>query len=215
MADQPQEFELVLGNKQILSIFFLMIVLFGVFFFFGYSFGYNRAESDRELATATVEPILESPDAVRVPDVLLKKTPAREVAREAAVPADSRTAADTDKGRVTPASRPAPPPAPTTTEKPRPFRNREGAATRPKPAAIDPAAVARSIHLQVAALRVQSDARLLADKLSAKGYPVTLFNQGGDGWVRVLVGPFRTTDAAKDYRRKLKAEGFASILRKP
>ena len=49
MADYDQEFELVLGNKQILSIFFLMIVLFGVFFFFGYSVGYNRAESDREL----------------------------------------------------------------------------------------------------------------------------------------------------------------------
>ncbi len=211
MADQPQEFELVLGNKQILSIFFLMIVLFGVFFFFGYSFGYNRAESDRELATATVEPIVESPDAVRIPDALLKKTPAREVAREAAAPTDSQTATERDQGRVTPASRPAP----TTTEKPRPFRGRETAAAKPKPAAGNPAAVARSIHLQVAALRVQSDARLLADKLSAKGYPVTLFSQGGDGWVRVLVGPFRTTDAAKDYRRKLKAEGFASILRKP
>ena len=208
MADHDQEFELILGNKQILSIFFLMIVLFGVFFFFGYSFGYNRAESDRELATATVEPIVESPDSVRVPDALLKKTPAREVAREAAVPTGSETA---DEGRVTRASRPAP----TTAEKPRPFRDREPAAAKPKPAAIDPAAVARSIHLQVAALRVQSDARLLADKLSAKGYPATLFSQGGDGWVRVLVGPFRTTDAAKDYRRKLKAEGFDSILRKP
>ena len=75
MADHDQEFELVLGNKQILSIFFLMIVLFGVLFFFGYSVGYSRAESDRELATATVEPIMESPDAVRVPDTLLKKTP--------------------------------------------------------------------------------------------------------------------------------------------
>ena len=34
MADHDQEFELVLGNKQILSIFFLMIILFGGFFFF-------------------------------------------------------------------------------------------------------------------------------------------------------------------------------------
>ena len=152
---------------------------------------------------------MESPDSVRVPDALLKKTPAREVAREAVVPTGSETAAEPDEGRVTRASRP------TTAEKPRPFRDQEPAAAKPKPAAIDPAAVARSIHLQVAALRVQSDARLLADKLSAKGYPATLFSQGGDGWVRVLVGPFRTADAAKDYRRKLKAEGFDSILRKP
>ena len=214
MADHDQEFELVLGNKQILSIFFLMIVLFGVLFFFGYSVGYSRAESDRELATATVEPIMESPDAVRVPDTLLKKTPAREVGREAAPRADVETAAQRGEGRVTPASRPAPP-APKTAEKPRPFRDRKPAPARPKPAPIDPAAVARSIHLQVAALRVQSDARLLADKLSAKGYPATLFSQGGDGWVRVLVGPFRTADSAKEYRRKLKAEGFDSILRKP
>ncbi len=213
MADHDQEFELVLGNKQILSVFFLMILLFGVFFFVGYSFGYNRAESDRELTTATVEPIVESPDSVRVPDALLKKTPSREVASQAAAPAAAPP--DPDQGRVTPASRPAPPPVLVSAEKPRPFRDSKPAAAKPKPAAIDPAAVARSIHLQVAALRVRSDARLLADKLSAKGYPVTLFSQGGDGWVRVLVGPFRTTNNAKEYRRKLKAEGFDSILRKP
>ncbi len=209
MADQDQEFELVLGNKQILSFFFLVILLFGVFFFFGYSVGYDRAESDRELAMATVEPIVESPDAVRVPDALLKKVPSREVAPEVA-PSAEAVAPDPGRARVTPASRPVP-----TAEKPRPFRELEPAAGSRKPAAVDPAVVARSIHLQVAALRVQSDGRLLADKLSAKGYPAMLFNQGGDGWVRVLVGPFRTTDAAKEYRRKLKAEGFDSILRKP
>ena len=186
----------------------------GASFFFGYSFGYNRAESDRELATATVEPIVESPDAVRVPDALLKKTPTREVAPEIAAPTNPAPAADSIEGRVETVSRPTPP-APTTAEKPRPFRDKEPTPTKPKPAAIDPAAVARSIHLQVAALRVRSDARLLADKLSAKGYPALLFSQGGDGWVRVLVGPFRTADTAQEYRRKLKAEGFDSILRKP
>ena len=209
MADQDQEFELVLGNKQILSFFFLVILLFGVFFFFGYSVGYDRAESDRELAMATVDPIVESPEAVRIPDALLKKRPSREPTPEMAPVADGALP-DPGKARVTPASRPAP-----TAEKPRPFRGRNPAAASPKKATPDPAAVARSIHLQVAALRVQSDARLLAGKLSAKGYPAMLFNQGGDGWVRVLVGPFRTTDAAKEYRRKLKAEGFDSILRKP
>jgi uncharacterized membrane protein len=39
------EFELVLGNKQLLSVFFIMVVLLGVFFAMGYIAGRNSAPS--------------------------------------------------------------------------------------------------------------------------------------------------------------------------
>ena len=34
---QDEEFELVLGNKQLLSLFFVVVVLFAIFFSFGYT----------------------------------------------------------------------------------------------------------------------------------------------------------------------------------
>ena len=37
------EFELVLGNKQLLSVFFLFVMLLGLFFTMGYIIGRNSA----------------------------------------------------------------------------------------------------------------------------------------------------------------------------
>ena len=39
------EFELVLGNKQLLSGFFIVVILFGVFFTMGYIVGRNSSPS--------------------------------------------------------------------------------------------------------------------------------------------------------------------------
>ncbi len=85
MAANDNEFELVLGHKLLLSIFFVMVVLFGLFFSFGYSVGYDRAQTEKESAVATVQPMEQSGDSVRLPDALLKDAP--EVpARPAAAP---------------------------------------------------------------------------------------------------------------------------------
>src|SRR5665647_730114 len=40
------EFELVLGNKQLLSVFFIVIILLGVFFTMGYIVGRNSGPPD-------------------------------------------------------------------------------------------------------------------------------------------------------------------------
>jgi cell division septation protein DedD len=40
---EGQEFELVLGNKQLLSVFFIVVILLGVFFTMGYVVGRNSA----------------------------------------------------------------------------------------------------------------------------------------------------------------------------
>src|SRR3954470_19281838 len=45
-ASEPSEFELVLGNKQLLSVFFIVVVLLGVFFTMGYIVGRNSAPVD-------------------------------------------------------------------------------------------------------------------------------------------------------------------------
>lgn len=228
MAADDNEFELILGHKLVLSIFFVMVVLFGLFFSFGYSVGFDRGQTEKESAVATVQPMEQSGDSVRLPDALLKDVP-EVLVRPVAAPdagaaktveepaggnassADSvaagRTAATSERGAAA-------------SDKPRPFRESKPPETAPAGSAstspsVSGAAVARSIHLQVAAIRVRSDAEMLVRKLKAKGYPAILFEQDSDEWHRVLVGPFNSTDAAEKYRNKLKADGLDSILRKP
>lgn len=203
-----QDFELILGSKQILSVIFLIIAVFGMCFLVGYSIGYDRADLDRELVVKAIGPVVEFPGTVRIPDALLENPLALESKLEIA--SQSGDSTEPEKTHILAASTTAP-----IVDNPRPSRSRKPPTALPASATVDSATIARSIHLQVAALRVQSDARLLANKLSAKGYPASLFSQSGDEWVRVLVGPFITTDAAKKYRRKLKSEGFHSILREP
>ena len=72
---QEEEFELVLGNKQLLSLFFLVVVLFGVFFSFGYTVGYNRGENGRTREVANAEPLDEPGKKVQLPDALFQDAP--------------------------------------------------------------------------------------------------------------------------------------------
>lgn len=53
------EFELILGNKQLLSVFFIVVVLLGVFFTMGYIVGKNSVPPE----IARREPIVVDPNA--------------------------------------------------------------------------------------------------------------------------------------------------------
>ena len=56
-SHEEGEFELVLGNKQLLSVFFLVILLLGVFFSMGYIVGRNTAPATT-LSASTSRPIV-------------------------------------------------------------------------------------------------------------------------------------------------------------
>ena len=191
---EDEEFELVLGNKQLLSLFFVVVVLFAVFFSFGYTVGFSRGQQDRVIA-ATSNPAPEPGMAdVRIPDTLLEDAPKpREVLSPPPAPVKPEP--------LEPAAKPAPPP--------------EKAAAPAAPAAATGAQIARGIHVQVAALRVRSDAQLLVSKLKDKQYPVALYDKGGDGWHRVVVGPFASVNEAKDAQNRMRADGLQTILRRP
>src|SRR5690242_10721564 len=55
MAKTDGEYELVLGNRQLLSAFFIVVVLFGVFFTMGYVVGRNSGPGP-STASATSTP---------------------------------------------------------------------------------------------------------------------------------------------------------------
>jgi flagellar biosynthesis GTPase FlhF len=57
------EFELVLGNKQLLSVFFIVVVLLGVFFTMGYIVGRNSGNAGNLEATNRKPTIVDSPSA--------------------------------------------------------------------------------------------------------------------------------------------------------
>jgi cell division septation protein DedD len=68
--------------------------------------------------------------------------------------------------------------------------------------------------LQVAAVRVEADATQLAGKLKSRGYPALVSSGKGDGWQRVVVGPFASPEAAQMFKSKLTKDGFDTMLRK-
>ena len=49
------EFELVLGNKQLLSVFFIVVILLGIFFTMGYVVGRNSSPVDTARRTDAYE----------------------------------------------------------------------------------------------------------------------------------------------------------------
>src|SRR5882724_10802508 len=62
------EFELVLGNKQLLSVFFIVVILLGVFFTMGYIVGRNSGgagtlEATNRKGTDTKPTVIDSPNA--------------------------------------------------------------------------------------------------------------------------------------------------------
>jgi len=183
MAEQRDGgFEFVLSNRQLLSLFFVVVVFFAAFFSVGYVVGFGHGEGSRpapELAEAP--PPAPAQEEVRLPDSLLM--PAKEEAPEpAAAPA-------------TPAPRPTTPPAP-----------------RP---AVAGTAAASGYNVQVSAVRVAADASNVASNLRGKGYPAHIEADRGDGWHRVLVGPFASREAAEESRKRLTTDGFSTLLRAP
>jgi len=199
------EFELILGNKQLLSLFFVIVVFFAAFFSVGYTVGFGHGTDSR--TTAVLEPEdLPGPPPVRRAD------PPKALIDDPEPTAKQETA-----------EKKTPPPPPKAQEKPKPTPTKKVAAApppkpkpTPKPAAKPAVATsaASGYHLQVAALRTKQDADLLAGKLKAKGYPAAVNSSRDDGWIRVVVGPFSAPEDAKQYKARLSKEGFDSMLRK-
>src|SRR3954453_14451763 len=93
-TNEDGEFELVLGNKQLLSVFFIVIILLGVFFTMGYLVGRNSGPAD----LATKRPPADS-NAARTDSVsampVQKPQPATETAKPEETPKPEQPAATT------------------------------------------------------------------------------------------------------------------------
>jgi cell division septation protein DedD len=208
MTRTEGEHELVLGNKQLLSAFFVVVVLLGVFFTMGYFVGKNTATAGFNTGQAAVSGG-QRPDAAGKPIDAAPSTPSP--APDTTTPA-SDPSTGSSPGPV-PDSPSAPPPsAPPIDAKPEP----RTATPVPAPASDQPQTemaqpTSEQKYLQVSAVR-RPDADNMVKVLKERGFPALLGESSKQGLYRVLVGPFKTNTELAHAKADLKAKGFDSIV---
>lgn len=200
--NETGEYELVVGNKQLLSGFFIVVVLCTVAFAMGYVVGQN---SPRTAKLAADQPA----QAGTAQDA--RPQPASPAAPVASQPAAQTEAPATPAGAGDPgvagSAAAATPPEPTT----RPAQDSAPApAPRPAPVAVSPADAPPGTCWQVLATVNQESARDLVQTLKDKGFPAAL-SPGPNNLTRVLVGPYTDTAAMGRAKTALEKAGFQPV----
>lgn len=235
-----QDADLTLGIGSLLSIFFGVVLICGIFFGFGYSMGRRNARSAAPAATTA------TPAATTLPENALS-APIK--------PADDNAAdlsADDNKSPVAPSSTPAAStptassdadahtPAPAKTTPPsRPARVTESAAATPSLSAVpyahrptlpnkphagisapleqapgdSPITPGHPIMVQIAAISRQEDAEVLAGALRKRGFNPSVHPGTGDKLYHVQVGPFTDKSQAEAMKQRLLADGYNAIMK--
>jgi len=214
------EFELVLGNRQLVSVFLIVVILLGVFFSMGYIVGRNSSPTDVAKNATPGKPIV---------------VPKASEQDGSATPAADENKAGSDDSKVSPAAGatpiPIPPPASVQEEKPKPSpapapnesaeKEKTAAPAKPKPAE-KPSETPRAAisepapgqYWQVLAGE-RPDAELIAEALTKKGMKALLAPAPKEGYYRVLVGPFASPANMAEMRTSLESAGFKNpIVRK-
>ena len=187
--NEDGEFELILGNRQLLSVFFIVVILLGVFFTMGYIVGRNSAPLGADLASASrPTPVVEE-----APSRPAEIPPAEAAARVETTP-QAPVATEPQK----PEHEPQP-------AKPTAARAVAAAKATKSPAKTDP--VAGQTYLQLAATS-QHEADIMVDVLQKKGFKAMAAEiEEKPGTFRVLVGPVQDPTANK-LRADLQSSGF-------
>jgi cell division septation protein DedD len=197
--NETGEFELVVGNRQLLSGFFIVVLLFAVAFAMGYVVGQNSPRSAKVSAEGP------APTSAGEPQRPAPVT-AQPQQTAAVVPADNPPAPSSDtppqpttqpatEGGVAPAAAPA---------------AQAGAPAEPAlpPGTEAPPAPAGS-YWQVAAVS-QPDVNVFYKTLKDRGFP-TYLELSPKGLVRVLVGPYKDRDAMGKAKDDIEKLGFKPI----
>jgi len=192
--NETGEFELVLGNRQLLSGFFVVVILFAVFFVMGYIVGRNSTPAT-QLAANRDQSSAVTPSNVR-PQPSSGTAPAAQNP-PAEQPKD-------DAGSTTPLSEPQP----TTQAAQKPATKAEPPTAAP--AAVEP--VPGETYLQVTAVK-QEVAETVAKTLKDKGFPA-LLSPGPAGKIRVLVGPYADLAKLGQAKAELERLGFSPFVKR-
>ena len=177
------EFELLVGNGQIISGFFILALLLAVFFAMGYIVA--RAKYQQEPGTATTL-AANPPSDSRGPAAAPATPPA---------PPPANTARPADDGQ---------PPALT-----QPAQDVKAEKTEPMVDLV-PAETPQGIYWQISATVNQDAARALLQTIKDMGLPVTL-SPGPNNFTRVLVGPYSDTATLAQVKTQLEHAGLHPV----
>lgn len=213
-------YELVLGNRQLLSGFFVLVILFAIFLTLGYILGRNSAVMSEPGTIAGAAgggtPSSAGSDAVQ-PAAATGRPTASEIVPE------PLTAATETHAATTPAAAPIQS-APVEKREPAPV------AATPAPAAVKSATTERTREilggkvqlitprkgdsfLQVAAIG-RAEAELMAEQLGKRGFRAFLSEVPDKALFRVLIGPFETGARLNETKKKLSDDGLPSIVQR-
>ncbi len=186
------EFEIIVGNRQLLSGFFIVALLFAVAFAMGYVVGQNSPRSAKMAGAASPPvPITSAENRPEPAAPAAQNAPPSDPAPAAEQPAAAQPGAE---GSSQPTTQPA----------------RDGAP--PPPASATVIAVPEGppgSYWQVMAL-AQPDAEAVWRTLKDKGFPAVM-TQGPNSLVRVLVGPYSDTLSMGKAKTELENAGFHPI----
>jgi cell division protein FtsN len=204
--NETGEFELVVGNRQLLSGFFIVVLLFAVAFAMGYVVGQNSPKSAKmasdtgsSIAAATGGGDVRPQPAAPVAPVAASTPPPAQTAPTDATP-------DATPQPTTQAAQGSPPPAPAPAVDP--------PAAKPPPPPENPGIVPSSdlpvgSFWQVIAVKAEV-AEAMRQTLKAKGFQVSL-TPGSSNLTRVLVGPYNETAALSRAKSELENAGFRPV----
>jgi cell division septation protein DedD len=219
------EFELILGNRQLLSVFFIVVALLGVFFTMGYIVGKNTtpadvlAKGERPMVVdpntptggvptggTVVDPRDERPSAL---DGGKKADPDERLPLVVEAPSQVAERRDPPKETAPPVAEQKPVPAPA--------KPAAAAASAPTGQAVldangEPAP--GQTFLQVVA-STRPDCEMIASAINRKGYSTVVAPSPKETIFRVLVGPLSGSAQITETRAKLEELGFQKpMLRK-
>jgi hypothetical protein len=191
------EFELVLGNRQLLSGFFIIVVLFGLFFTMGYIVGRHSSPASGSTASAV------SQEPVPPPTPSNPSSGPAPGQAEVVVEQSKPSAPETPE----PATGTRPATAPPVTPQPSVTRRTEA-----RPSASEVSEPVPGVYLQVAAPK-RSAAAGVVESLKNKSITAVLAPGPNEETVRVLVGPLDSASVGK-MKMDLESAGFKPFTKK-
>jgi DedD protein len=202
-TEQSRDTEITLSTGKLLSIFFALAIVCGVFFTMGYLLGKSTSAGGRTEIVATVP----SSNAAGKP-YAGNKTP--DTVTQKCAPGSPNCAPVSTSSDTSSNAKPS---------DPQPVIPSSSGSKTPDQTAIQPAGAdlktgaGSSFMVQVAAVSKQEDAEILVTALRKKQYPVFIANAAGDPLFHVQVGPFSEKKDAEAMRTRLSGDGYNAIVK--
>jgi cell division septation protein DedD len=208
----------VLGGRQLVGVFVLLVVLFGMVFTLGYLLGRNQYDAQLR---ADASSIPGKPDTAGGPPGKPSRAPATSSAakneKPGAPPSDWAFYHSAEPAKPAEPMPEAPkslvPNGPSIPAAGKSASRVDSARSNMK--SLSPPPVPRgAVVLQVAAMARQSDAIALAQALQQKKFPAFVLPPSASRYYRVRVGPYTDAQSADLARQKLESQGFKAITRR-